>query len=104
MTVKKIFFNKKWFEVSGNGYEPKGEIQKTTKIDEEHIKKILYTGVFTSNAKTNPPDEEHKDWYCLWDPTEWALITLAKKSISNIEKSKREPLEFLADKLAVRTY
>ena len=32
------------------------------------------------------------------------LITLAKKSISNIDKSKRAPLELLADKLAVRTY
>lgn len=79
MTVKKIFLNNQWLDVSGSGYEPKGEIWSKTKLNTQHLTQLLYAGIFASNAKVNPPDEEHLNWYCLGDPTEGALITLAKK-------------------------
>lgn len=79
MTVKKIFLNNQWLDVSGSGYEPKGEIWIDSKISTQHLTQLLHAGIFASNAKVNPPDEDHLDWYCLGDPTEGALITLAKK-------------------------
>jgi Ca2+-transporting ATPase len=39
-----------------------------------------------SNAKINPPDEEHMTRYAIGDPTEAALISLAQKAGYNTEK------------------
>ncbi|AHB41699.1 hypothetical protein P148_SR1C00001G0911 [candidate division SR1 bacterium RAAC1_SR1_1] len=79
MTVKRIFINNQRIEISGSGYEPKGEIRINQTLSTQHVTQLLHAGIFASNAKVNPPDEEHLDWYCLGDPTEGALITLAKK-------------------------
>lgn len=85
MTVKKIFLNNKRLEVNGTWYEPEGNIEKT-KLDSNHLTQLLHTWIFASNAKINWPDNEHNTRYCLGDPTEWALITLAKKYNINTDE------------------
>ncbi|MDD3263204.1 MAG: cation-transporting P-type ATPase [Candidatus Absconditabacteria bacterium] len=116
MTVKKIFINNQWFEVTGTGYEPLGEVitgtknsilegipkdKATIKTNNKpkqtdtikHLTLLLHAGIFASNAKINPPDDDHPDWYCLGDPTEGAILTLAKKynieTESLLEKNKQ---------------
>jgi magnesium-transporting ATPase (P-type) len=43
-------------------------------------RKHFFLGCFlNAHAKVNPPDAEHLLWYALGDPTEAALIVLAKK-------------------------
>jgi Ca2+-transporting ATPase len=37
-------------------------------------------GFFASNARVAPPDNHHNSWYCLGDPTEGALVVLARKA------------------------
>ena len=43
------------------------------------IKLLGETAVMWSNARISPPDAQHPNRYCIWDPTEWALITLWAK-------------------------
>ncbi len=84
MTVEQFYIGDTTYYVSGAGYEANGQIQ-----DEQHkplennllkdLKLFLLTGIFASNAKVNPPDKEHQEWYAIGDPTEAALVTLANK-------------------------
>lgn len=94
MTVKKIFLNNQWFEVTGAWYEPKGQIWLNSIRDTQHITQLLYAWIFASNAKINPPDSEHPNRYCLWDPTEWALITLAKKQGIDTDKLSQDHKQY----------
>jgi len=77
MTVQKIYL---WdhveYDVTGTWYEANWKINSDSKT----LEHLLNACVLSSNAKTNPPDTEHQTRYCIWDPTEWALITLAKKA------------------------
>jgi Ca2+-transporting ATPase len=84
MTVQRLLIGGKEFDVTGSGYKPEGFVVDSSgkNLSKEDIEKyILFfeTGVFASNAKVNPPDEEHKDWYSIGDPTEAALISLGEK-------------------------
>jgi len=43
--------------------------------------KHFFLGCFlNAHAKVNSPDTEHPLWYAIGDPTEAALIVLAKKA------------------------
>lgn len=84
MTVQKILIGKEEFDLSGVGYEPTGQLLKTdgkAVSDEELERYTLFfeNGAFSSNARISPPDANHSSWYCIGDPTEGALITLAMK-------------------------
>jgi magnesium-transporting ATPase (P-type) len=46
-----------------------------------HDWKYFFLGCFlNAHAKVNSPDNEHVLWYAIGDPTEAALIVLAKKA------------------------
>jgi len=84
MTVQKLVIGDKIFDVSGLGYEPKGNILDSNgkALSSGELDKYMLffeDGVFSSNAKISPPDAEHQSWYSIGDPTEAALITLAEK-------------------------
>ena len=84
MTVRSIWFNGGEYKVSGIGYQPEGDISDNeskpiSKEKIEELKKILKAASMASNAEIHPPDKEHKEWYCIGDPTEAALITAATK-------------------------
>ena len=84
MTVKKVWFNNKEYEITGLGYQPEGDILdeggnalNEDKIDELEI--MFDAATMASNAEIHKPDEEHSGWYAIGDPTEAALITLSTK-------------------------
>jgi Ca2+-transporting ATPase len=105
MTVTQLLIGKDQYVVSGTGYEANGQIlDKNSKVvDERKLKDLelfFTTAVLSSNAKVDPPDDEHAVWYVVGDPTEGALITLARKAGIDSEaaqKDKPELKEFQFD-------
>ncbi len=85
MTVQSLLVGKTAYDVTGTGYETNGRIvgkngKRLSKNDLRKLELFFTTGVMASNAKVNPPDDGHATWYVLGDPTEGALITLARKA------------------------
>jgi P-type Ca2+ transporter type 2C len=85
MTVTRTLIGRTEYTVSGTGYEMNGAICDTKgKPITGRLLKDLHlffeTGALASNAEVNPPDDEHATWYVVGDPTEGALITLARKA------------------------
>lgn len=96
MTVESLMIGEKIYTVSGVGYESSGNIMDKAKtLSSEQLKELqlfFANGVFASNAEISPPDNEHATWYCLGDPTEGALITLAHKAgINTAEIDQKYP-------------
>lgn len=84
MTVEALLVGKTEYTVTGTGYEPSGEIVTATKTaltsrKVRELRLIFETAALASNARVNPPDDEHATWHTIGDPTEGALITLARK-------------------------
>jgi P-type Ca2+ transporter type 2C len=89
MVVQKIFLpdNKvgeksKFFDIEGNGYEPKGEIRLDGNlidpINHSELAFIGKMGAFCSNAKVLFLEEENT-WRVAGDPTEAALLVFSQK-------------------------
>lgn len=84
MTVETLLVGRTQYVVSGGGYAPEGTIlsKKKEPLNESELAELelfFSAGLFASNASVSPPDAEHAVYYALGDPTEAALITLAKK-------------------------
>jgi Ca2+-transporting ATPase len=95
ITVRYIWFDGHQYEVSGIGYEPKGDIldsegKKLTQQDIERIEIILDTATMASNAEIHEPDNDHPSWYPIGDPTEAALITVSTKLGTRSPKEDEE--------------
>lgn len=92
MTVKHIYLGFHIYDVEGDGYQPVGNIvdaltQKTIDTDFISTRKHFFNTLYlASNAKINPPDEEHQTRYTIGDPTEGALISLVQKIKIDTEK------------------
>lgn len=105
MTVTQLLIGKDAYSVTGTGYEANGKIvnKKGAELNEAALKDIdlfFQTAVLASNAKVDPPDDQHADWYVVGDPTEGALITMARKAGLDTEKvqtSYKELKEFQFD-------
>ncbi len=85
MTVTKLLVGKTLYDVTGTGYEADGHIttargKQLGDSELNDLELFFMTGALASNAKVNPPDNNHPDWYVLGDPTEGALITLTRKA------------------------
>jgi Ca2+-transporting ATPase len=97
MTVEQLLIGKTEYKVTGSGYEANGAVTDVknkplsgTALQALHL--FFETGALASNALVNPPDEEHAEWHCVGDPTEGALITLARKAgIEPTELAERFP-------------
>jgi Ca2+-transporting ATPase len=84
MTVRSVWFSDKKYQITGLGYEPKGEIKDEkgkmlTKEQIDEIEVLMDTATMASNAEIHKPDAEHDIWYPIGDPTEAALITMSTK-------------------------
>lgn len=85
MTVQHILAGSTIYSASGTGYENNGTIlgadgKKLSDAVHKKLKDFFVVGAFASNARIHQPDDAHANWYCLGDPTEGALITLAEKA------------------------
>ncbi|MDO8491225.1 MAG: HAD-IC family P-type ATPase, partial [Dehalococcoidia bacterium] len=80
MTVRRVFFDGKFFEVSGTGYEPRGnfhlggEVHEVSKDPE--LVNLLRIGSLCNDASLVQRDSR---WQVKGDPTEGALIVAAAK-------------------------
>jgi len=84
-TVTHALIGRTDYAVSGTGYEMNGAIcdAKDKPITGKSLKELhlfFEAGVLANNAEVNPPDDEHATWHVVGDPTEGALITLARKA------------------------
>ena len=90
MTVREVFVNNKFIEVSGSGYLPKGDfLVNGEKINVSKINELLMLlkiGTLCNNASVIKTD----GWKVIGDPTEGALITLAEKANIKTEKLKKK--------------
>ena len=97
MTIVRAWSDGQNFEVTGQGYDPAGEIlengQPVSESDLERVKHFFQHGLLSSNGSTHEPDEEHSGWYALGDPTEAAFMPFAiKAGLDPQERSEAFPL------------
>lgn len=82
------------FDISGAGYAPEGsflENQITIDVESVHGLRALHEAVALCNdAQLIPPDDEDPRWRALGDPTEAALLTLARKGGIHTQKLRKE--------------
>lgn len=80
MTVQKVYVGGEIFDVTGTGYDPKGEIKRDGKAIKDlkgsPLERMLQVAVLTNDASL----EDHGGSYkMLGDPTEGSLLSLAGK-------------------------
>ncbi len=85
MTVEQLLVSHTRYTITGTGYEPAGTIAdgNGTPLTAKALKDLqlfFETAAMACNARVNPPDDEHASWYCIGDPTEGAIVTLAQKA------------------------
>lgn len=87
MTVRKLWADGQILEVSGEGYEPEGQIQKegNQKSNEltDNLVRFVEIGVLCNNAHLK---QENGRWTVKGNPSEGALLSLAIKAGMNIEQ------------------
>ena len=93
MTVKKIYFDHKSINISGTGYDPKGEFldSEGNKININEFKSalmLLKIGLLCNNAKL--VKDKKKEFMIFGDPTEGCLIVSALKAGFSVEQSSKE--------------
>jgi len=91
--VQKVYAEGNYFEVSGVGYEPKGEIRFEGKVIEplNHPEFIFAAKVATLGSTARVVyDEKDKRWRVSGDPTEAALVVLGEKAGFHKDDLERE--------------
>lgn len=87
MVVQQLFTNNQFFQVTGDGYAPKGEFLLDGKpISLEQHPEISSLLVACSACNDSLLQHKEGQWTILGDPTEGALVTLAAKA--GIEKDQ----------------
>jgi Ca2+-transporting ATPase len=93
MMIQKVYVDGKIFEVSGIGYEPRGEIRIGKNIiDPLNHPELLLAGkiaALCANARTMFLEKEQV-WRIAGDPTEAAMLVLSKKLGFHKEDLERE--------------
>ncbi len=81
MTVRQIYIRNDFFDVSGTGYEPRGEflLKGTPRNPEEdkHLRMLLTIGSLCNDARLIQDEDK---WQIKGDPTEGALVSMAAKA------------------------
>lgn len=95
MTIRKIFTNQKLFEVTGSGYNPKGEFKfENNNVNpfEEHSLMMLLRGGSLCNDTRLKNNED--GWEIIGDPTEGAIIVALNKTGEDWEKLRNDNNRF----------
>lgn len=84
MTVRSIYMNNTFVEVTGTGYNPEGNFEVNhTPIHPDHIPELIQAlkiGVLCNSAELHQSPDSLKIWKVMGDPTEGALLALAGKA------------------------
>ena len=102
MTVKRLFINARVIDVTGAGYETKGQfLYKNKPVSFDEIELILRIGALNNNA-------ELKESSLIGDPTEGALIVSAAKAglikeELEIEWQRIDEIEFTSERKMMTT-
>ncbi len=92
MIVKKIYtLNHEFFEVSGDGYNPKGDIVSTGNqavIEDENLRLFFKLCALSANAGVIY-SKQAKKWLASGDPTQAAMACLGQKFGFNKEELKK---------------
>ncbi len=107
MTVRKIFAGGRAIEVTGAGYEPKGEF-KGSEVDIKNnrpLRLLLQGGLLCSDAIL---EEKEGKWIIKGDPTEGALVVAAVKAgfhetEMRLENPRIEELPFSSERKRMTT-
>jgi len=90
MTVRRIYVDGRWIEVTGEGYEPSGEFhwdgQMLNPAQEEVLGLHLRVGALCNDALLTSGDGQYS---IHGDPTEGALVVAAAKAGMNKEKLEK---------------
>ncbi|NGX63063.1 MAG: Calcium-transporting ATPase [Candidatus Anoxychlamydiales bacterium] len=94
MLVKKIWVNERFIDITGIGYEPKGDFKYDQKIIDPQksfeLLKLLQTATLCNSANLNLINDT---WEIVGDPTEGALLVAAQKAgLKKIDLEKQYPL------------
>jgi Ca2+-transporting ATPase len=91
MTVRKAYVDGKIFEISGVGYEPKGEFRHNDDVVEpkEDLLWLLRIGTLCNNSGLEKNNEKNV-WEIRGDPTEGALVVSAVKA--GLERGELEKI------------
>jgi Ca2+-transporting ATPase len=81
MTVRQLYVAGRTFELSGAGYEPRGELSTDgSPVDPpKYVQELLAAGALSSDAHLVHVDEG-RHWHVQGDPTEGALVVAAAKA------------------------
>jgi magnesium-transporting ATPase (P-type) len=89
MTVRDIWQADAQFSVEGQGYSPTGKIERRSGVDDS-LPQLLLTAALCCDAqiRVSSPDNT---WSVVGDPTEGAILTLARKGGITPEKLRDYP-------------
>lgn len=91
MTIQKIWVGNRLFDVTGVGYDPKGDFLRENKVvdaqNESDLYRALTIGVLCNGAYLS---QQNGMWRIVGDPTEGAFLVVAEKA--GLTKSSLEKL------------
>ncbi len=97
MTVRRIWAGGQVFEVTGEGYQPEGEIRREEgqELDEppEALNRLLRIGALCNNARVRQQEDR---WQAEGNPSEGALLVAARKGGLDADEL-RERVERVAE-------
>lgn len=85
MTVQRVWVEGEWYKVTGTGYDPAGEFvyeeRAIRALRRESLKWLVEISSACNNAVMKLEEtEQGSQWACDGDPTEGALLVMAKKA------------------------
>ncbi len=90
MTVVKVFTGGTVYNISGQGYNPAGELtigdKKAEAKKDYGLKLLLTSGILCNDSSLEKKDEDENSWRIIGDPTEGALVVAGAKA--GYEKSE----------------
>ncbi|MDI6715682.1 MAG: cation-transporting P-type ATPase [Actinomycetota bacterium] len=100
MTVREVWVDNKVIEVTGVGYEPIGDFYyEGRKLTHDELRKydiFWRSASFCTTSRLLPPGDGRRSWGIVGDPTEAALLVVARKAGFNYEEEfKKFPRVFL---------
>ncbi|WP_414526371.1 cation-translocating P-type ATPase [Nodularia chucula] len=89
MTVRQLWIPNTLINVTGVGYEPKGEVEIPSPEYESQVQLMLAGAALCSNARLNHPLNSNQ-WQEVGDPTEAALLVAAIKAGLKLEELQQQ--------------